>query len=435
MASSDNSNLFNANLMNSSAPSPIHNYPNLEELFSPVSRESFVSSYFAKKALHVKGSPEKFNNIFSQEKLQRALSVGQKIPDRRYNITASFTGGEKAGSPRPPIPAYYDQISELHNAGATICITNIHMADPTLAQWAQRIRAELNFSGTVGVNCYVSPDGSGLPMHYDRRIATSLQISGRKRWIYSTETAKPWPSHNGRYYDGKFEPPEEHPGKLPHEMELNEVILDPGDLLSLPAGAWHSARAVGDCMAINVYFAPRNFVDHITPFIQNFAFGNESWRAGPPASFEGAKGNTPESVSAYLRDRLQEFHDLTKKLLDGPDAMLEPWLESLSLNPYTGWRPAQKPSPKPKNENQRFTLSGSSINFVELGDHVLVASDYGAIKLPKMMLAILKGMAEHNNSFSVQDILSWREGSESPTMEQIIPCIQSLIEKRVIDLL
>ena len=30
------------------------------------------------------------------------------------------------------------------------------------------LRAQLNFSGTVGVNCYLSPDGAGLSTHYDR---------------------------------------------------------------------------------------------------------------------------------------------------------------------------------------------------------------------------------------------------------------------------
>jgi ribosomal protein L16 Arg81 hydroxylase len=88
------------------------------------------------------------------------------------------------------IKAQHDKVIELLNAGATVCITNIHMADPFLARWAQAIRAQLNFTGTVGVNCYVSPDASGLPMHYDKRVATTIQIAGKKRWKLSTEPAK-----------------------------------------------------------------------------------------------------------------------------------------------------------------------------------------------------------------------------------------------------
>ncbi|HBL94988.1 MAG TPA: cupin, partial [Hyphomonas sp.] len=91
---------------------------------------------------------------------------------------ASFAGGEKAGSRKPMFSAQLGEASDLLKSGATICITNIHMADPFLARWAQAIRARLSFTGTVGVNCYASPDGAGLPMHYDRRVATTLQIAG-----------------------------------------------------------------------------------------------------------------------------------------------------------------------------------------------------------------------------------------------------------------
>ena len=119
------------------------------------------------------------------------------------------------------------------------------MADPALARWAQAIRAQLNFSGTVGVNCYVSPDGAGLPMHYDRRVATTLQIAGRKRWTFSTEAARPWPDRNATFKNGQIVSAAADPGTPPADMTFRTVELSPGDLLCLPAGAWHSARGIG----------------------------------------------------------------------------------------------------------------------------------------------------------------------------------------------
>src|SRR6187431_2243296 len=142
--------LDNTSSAESAAPVAL-NGQELQELVSPISCEEFVNSYFARASLNVEGHPQKFDHIFSWERLRQALSRGQNISDRRYNITASFTGGEDSSSTRHMMEAHHNQVIELLNAGATICITNIHMADSFLAQWAQAIRSQLNFTGTVGV--------------------------------------------------------------------------------------------------------------------------------------------------------------------------------------------------------------------------------------------------------------------------------------------
>src|SRR5688572_28891781 len=162
----------------------------LQELLSPISCEEFVKSYFGRKAIFVEGGLDKLGDIFSWEKLNKALERGQKIEDKRYNIMASFARGEDTGSSRQMVEASSQQVESLFKQGATICITNIHMADPELARWAQTIRSQLDFSGTVGANSYLSPDGVGLSTHYDKRVVTNIQIAGKKRWRYTTEAAK-----------------------------------------------------------------------------------------------------------------------------------------------------------------------------------------------------------------------------------------------------
>ena len=251
--------------------------------FKPGFCEEFANSHFSRHSLYVEGNPNKFGHIFSFERLKQALARGRKVEDKRFNLTASYAGGEESGSPKPMFVVNVDQVGELLKGGATICVTNIHMADPCLARWAQAVREQLNFTGTVGVNCYVSGDGGGLPMHFDKRVATTLQIAGKKRWKFSTTPAKAWPDHNGLYKDGRVEPVGPDNGKLPDEMEFREVELSPGDLLCLPAGAWHAARGVGFSLALNIYFAPRNLFDRMAPLLQEFAASNEHWRADHPS--------------------------------------------------------------------------------------------------------------------------------------------------------
>jgi len=395
----------------------------LQELVSPISCEEFVNSYFSRASLNVKGHLQKFDHIFSWGRLRQALARGEKIRDRRYNITASFAGGEDSGSSRHMMEAHHNQVTELLNAGATICITNIHMADSSLARWAQAIRTQLNFTGTVGINCYVSADGSGLPMHYDKRVATTLQIAGKKRWRYSTEPAKAWPDDNQVYQEGQVE---SSAGKLPPDMEFREVELNPGDMLCLPAGAWHSARGVGYSLALNLYFAPRNLLDQLVPLLQDFAASNENWRGGPPATVEKTQGTIPETVSAYMRERLNEFHKMALETIDGPDALIEPWLNSLTYNPYTGWHPDPLLPIPAVRQDQRFHIAIGSFRFIETQNNVIVPCDNGVLRFPIALALIFQRLSTEKGSFTIPEVLSWQQRPDVTSPNELMSYLQAL---------
>ncbi|HTF98172.1 MAG TPA: cupin domain-containing protein [Cellvibrio sp.] len=401
----------------------------LEELLTPFSCEEFANSYFARKSLNVEGQPQKFNSIFSWEKLRHALARGQHISDRRYNITASFAGGEDSSSTRHMMTAYHNQVIDLLNAGATICITNIHMADPFLARWAQAIRTQLNFTGTVGVNCYVSADGSGLPMHYDKRVATTLQIAGKKRWKFSVEAAKAWPSTNEVYQEGQVG---EDIGKLPADMEFREVELNPGDLLCLPAGAWHSARGIGFSLALNLYFAPRNLFDQFIPLLQSIVDANENWRGGPPVTIEKTQGKMPTTIATYLRERIEEFHKMTLEIIDNPDSLAEPWLTSLTHAPYTGWQPDPLVPIPEVTIDQRFRVVPSSLRFIEIQDELIVRCDNGTIKFPVNLAPMLKRLSSKLESFTIPEVLAWQELTDGLSPHEIMFYLKALYKNGIL---
>jgi len=390
----------------------------LQELLSPIACEEFAKSYFARLSLHVKGHPEKFDHVFNWESLKRALSNGRNIEDKRFNLKASYASGEESGSSKPMFDVNISQVGELLNSGATVCITNIHMADPDLARWAHAIRGQLNFTGTVGVNCYVSPDGAGLPMHYDRRVATTLQIAGKKRWIFSTTPSKGWPGTNGLYKDMRIEPPEAADGKRPDELELREVELNAGDLLCLPAGAWHAARGVGFSLALNLYFAPRNLFDQLAPLFMEYAASNENWRGGPPVEVANIEGKMPSVVSGYLRERLGEFQQIVRNMLEQPDTLSASWLNSLVDSPYTGWQPGPVMQPPNATSEDRFRVAKQSLRFIETRDKVLVPSNHGLLKFPIKLAPILHRLSCEMAAISVPEILSWQqEPNELPAKE------------------
>jgi hypothetical protein len=397
----------------------------LQEFLSPVSCEEFANSCFARHSLYVKGNAQKFAHVFNWESLRRALSNGQKIQDPRFNLMASYAGGEESGSSKPMFAANISQVGELLNAGATICVTNIHMADPCLAQWAQAIRSQLNFTGTVGVNCYVSGDGAGLPMHYDKRVATTIQIAGKKRWIFSTTAAQVWPNNNGQLKDGRIEPVGADRGKPPAELELSEVELNPGDLLCLPAGAWHAARGVGFSLALNFYFAPRNLFDRLAPLFMDFAAANEHWRGGPPVTVESIQGKMPGAVSGYLRERLDEFHATVVKMLEQPDALGAAWLSSLTDSPYTGWQPDPVKPPPRATSQDRFRVATGSLRFIESQDKVIVPTDHGLLRFPLAFAPILHRLSSEA-ACSVPEILAWRQGPDDLPANEVVAHLLAL---------
>lgn len=405
----------------------------LQELLSPISSEEFVNSYFSHASLRVQGTPDKFDHIFSWEKLRNSLTRGQKIRDKRYNIMASFTRGEYSGSSRRMTEVSPNQVEELFQTGATICITNIHMTDPCLARWAQAIRTQLNFTGTVGVNCYISPDGSGLSTHYDKRVATTLQIAGKKRWKFSTEPAKAWPNHNAVYQEGNVEPIGVDHGNLPPDMEFREVELNPGDLLCLPAGVWHSAQAVGESLAINLYFQPRNFLDQLIPMLQHFALSDKNWRAGPPVTLEEVRGEMPKVVSAYIQERLDEFRKMALEVLGDSDALTESWLNSSAHYPYTGWQPSPKKSLRGFTSEQRLRVAKSSLRFVEFQDRLILPCDNGTLKFPATAASFLLRLSSESSSFTVHDVLTWQVQFDEPSQNKIVSYLQILIENGIVE--
>jgi hypothetical protein len=261
-------------------------------------------------------------------------------------------------------------------------------------------------------------------MHFDKRVATTLQIAGKKRWKFSTTPAKAWPDHNGLYKDGRVEPVGPDNGKLPDEMEFREVELSPGDLLCLPAGAWHAARGVGFSLALNIYFAPRNLFDSLAPLFQEFAASNEKWRGRATCHGRKDSGKNASAVSEYMRERIDEFHKMALKMLE-QDALGATWLTSLTDRPYTGWQPDPVAKLPRATSEDRFRVA-TSLRFIETQDKVIVPCDYGLLKFPLAFAPIFHRLASETAPFSVPEVLTWRQESRGPSQQEIVSQLQAL---------
>lgn len=282
----------------------------LRALLAPVTPERFLSEYWENKALFIAG-PGKLPGLFSRQAFERAAGT------RGVILTASSDRGRTVRAMKAA------DIDRVFAAGATVCATSIERGDAVLARWVARIRRQLGFVGIASVRAYLSPDGSGYGVHFDRRIATTIQIEGEKVWRYSEYPAISHPDFQvisdgaGGYTDGgavgaarppwrKYQPPD--------TSKFVEATLGPGDVLCLPAGNWHEARARGYSLALNVSFEPLSMWELLGATIGPKLRWRPEWRRGPSPVRGSPRDRIPQAVQQFLGERLSELAAVTSQV-------------------------------------------------------------------------------------------------------------------------
>jgi len=139
---------------------------------------------------------------------------------------------------------------DMYKAGATICATGLDLAFGELAEICKMLKARLNFLGLITVNGYLSPSGSGFGKHIDTRGVTVVQLRGTKHWKVSHSPLEHYPLWVN-YTDSTRE------DKLSHFVEecgYSDIILKPGDIMYLPPGIVHEAKADDVSLSLNIAF-------------------------------------------------------------------------------------------------------------------------------------------------------------------------------------
>jgi hypothetical protein len=288
----------------------------LKALLSPVTPETFVNEYWAQKPLFVKGFPDKYAGFFDAEAFSRALSMPGPFPEDF--LRASFDKKTDSGSaPGALLPgelrssafaATVDQAVPLFDAGATLCVSQIETRVPALAPFIAAIKRQLGYPGKVSFNAYLSPPGSGFNWHFDGRIASTLQIDGTKRWRFANHPIVAWPRGNGslradgtaQYTDPALVAAQWERLASFDERDTTEVLLEPGDLLILPAGVLHDARGgAGGSLALNLSFTPLSYTLLIRNLLDSLLNSEPAWRGPAPVLGLGVTGEVdPAGVDA-----------------------------------------------------------------------------------------------------------------------------------------
>lgn len=215
----------------------------LTALLAPLTVEEFFAQNWNRKSIHISGHSRKFQGLFDRAAFDRGVH-------RCADLKVGYTD-EKGW------PAHHnikpEQIGEMLASGKTVCASVIDTADPVLTAFLTLFQKHFALAGKFFFNSYLSPDGSGFGLHLDHHPVFILQMDGQKRWRFSPEPALRAVLTNISF------PRDREVLKLPwttvtrpRDADLCEVVLNPGDVLYLPKGTWHSAQAIGGSLALTL---------------------------------------------------------------------------------------------------------------------------------------------------------------------------------------
>ncbi len=185
-------------------------------------------------------------------------------------------------------------------SGMALLFNEVQQHLPELVPWLDEIRRDLDLSVLTQQRSlvYATPAGTGTAAHFDQNVNFVLHLHGTKTW---------WLAPN----DHVERPLTRHTIGLPVDHELQsyatlpmpdampegriEIVLEPGSLLFVPRGVWHSTRATTDSLSLNFTFSAPTWIDLLTAALRGRLALAPEWR-------ETAAPHSIATFEALLRE-------------------------------------------------------------------------------------------------------------------------------------
>jgi hypothetical protein len=278
----------------------------LSRILFPLDTTSFLKHYQNREYLHVaRNSPSWYDDLLSAGDLDLVLQ-SEHLPAAFVNVVKDGTrypleewsriAASARGESRVAVP---EKLFDLYSKGATLILNEADRAVPSLSALCRKLTVELGFP--AGANVYITPrQAAGFSKHVDDHEVLVLQIAGSKQWLLFVKDAP-----------------------------TVEIGLHPGDLLYLPRGLAHGARAQdGDSIHVTVGLAPIYAYELIRE-LAALAAEDVAFQQPLPPQFAGETALRtfeaaflPQVESLILRTKLSDlldrrFHSLVENQVRG----------------------------------------------------------------------------------------------------------------------
>jgi len=185
-------------------------------------------------------------------------------------------------------------------SGMALLFNEVQLHAPELVPWLDAIRADLDLSALTQQRClvYATPAGTGTAAHFDQNVNFVLQVHGTKTWWLAPNenVIRPMTRHTiGLPVDPELQSYATLPMPAAMPAEQIEVVLEPGSLLFVPRGTWHSTRATTDALSLNFTYSAPTWIDLLTAALRGRLALSSDWR-------ETAAPHSIATFEALLRE-------------------------------------------------------------------------------------------------------------------------------------
>lgn len=215
----------------------------LEVRLTGLSREKFARDVWARTAL-LNRRADDFSDLFSAAAVDELIARrGLRTPFLRVARNGATLPDTAFTSPAGVGATIADQLDDTalwreFADGATLVLQALHRTWEPVAEFCAGLSTELGHP--VQANAYVTPpQNRGFDDHYDVHDVFVLQIDGTKRWLVHR------PVHPDPLRDQPWTDRRPAVAEAAASEPYLDVVLAPGDVLYLPRGWLHAARAQG----------------------------------------------------------------------------------------------------------------------------------------------------------------------------------------------
>lgn len=213
------------------------------DLIAPMALDTFFADHFDRAPVHIPGEPDKVGDLMSWADLNRIMSFEDywtcdtlKLFDRYVELPQSSYAKKTDGdmpARRHPDPS---KVAAHLARGAGLVLHTSPGITPDVHAIALAIEHELLADVRPQIYCSFA-DQQLLPSHFDTYDIFVVQTAGEKTW---------------QLFQGRLDAPTPHPAFLDQSTAfhlraradvLSTVTLRPGDMLYVPRGQYHDARA------------------------------------------------------------------------------------------------------------------------------------------------------------------------------------------------
>jgi ribosomal protein L16 Arg81 hydroxylase len=248
------------------------------KLIAPITPEEFFGTHWEQRFLRVTREAAGYYDEALRLADLDTIFQGQFWPALAFNVVKDgvaiapeqWTTREHSPIGETARVAVPDKLLALYHDGATLILNRAHRALPALGRWCRALEKELGMHARA--NVYLTPPrAQGFAAHYDTQDVFILPLHGHKCWrLYHTPVELPIRGQPVRDLSESLPPPQ-------HEFELRA-----GDLLYLPRGLAHEARATASASVhITLALQPR-YGFHLIETLAQLAQDEPAFRRALP---------------------------------------------------------------------------------------------------------------------------------------------------------